>query len=252
MGRSATGSAPRLEALDVLSVLRREPDAPVDLREKSLYLAARTLELVGAGPQRPGLPGGSDRARTAAVPSARSSASSTPRGRRELPAEAPCLAIVTAPRDGRIRSFDCWRAARIAKLAGAPAHPSRWTAAPASDRRRGEAGRTALRDPRAERVPAGVRPGYGGEPGSGDLRFLRGEPLYEFLDWEASDVMSKPGNGRTVRDARRSRSAPRRGWLRSPADRRPGGAAPGRGELARRSAGLRLSRGRHPSAFSTR
>ena len=38
------GVGPRLEALDVLSVLKREPDAPTELREKSLYLAARLLE----------------------------------------------------------------------------------------------------------------------------------------------------------------------------------------------------------------
>ena len=38
------GVGPRLEALDVLAVLRREPAAPADLREKSLYLAARLLE----------------------------------------------------------------------------------------------------------------------------------------------------------------------------------------------------------------
>ena len=44
------GIGPRLEALDVLAVLRREPGAPADLREKSLFLAARMLEMVGAVP----------------------------------------------------------------------------------------------------------------------------------------------------------------------------------------------------------
>lgn len=44
------GIGPRLEALDVLAVLRREAGAPADLREKSLFLAARILELVGAVP----------------------------------------------------------------------------------------------------------------------------------------------------------------------------------------------------------
>ena len=34
----------------MLAVLRREPAAPVDLREKSLYLAARLLEMTGAVP----------------------------------------------------------------------------------------------------------------------------------------------------------------------------------------------------------
>jgi len=40
------GIGPRLEALDVLAVLRREAGAPADLREKALFLAARLLEMV--------------------------------------------------------------------------------------------------------------------------------------------------------------------------------------------------------------
>jgi thymidine phosphorylase len=38
------GIGPALEARDVLAVLRREADAPADLRERALHLAARVLE----------------------------------------------------------------------------------------------------------------------------------------------------------------------------------------------------------------
>jgi thymidine phosphorylase len=41
------GIGPRLEALDVLAVLRCDTDAPQDLREKSLYIASRILEMSG-------------------------------------------------------------------------------------------------------------------------------------------------------------------------------------------------------------
>jgi thymidine phosphorylase len=47
-GPIGRGIGPRLEALDVLAVLRRDTAAPLDLREKALYLAARLLELTGA------------------------------------------------------------------------------------------------------------------------------------------------------------------------------------------------------------
>lgn len=41
------GIGPVLEAIDVLSVLQLEEDAPEDLREKSIYLAGKLLELTG-------------------------------------------------------------------------------------------------------------------------------------------------------------------------------------------------------------
>jgi thymidine phosphorylase len=41
------GIGPVLEAQDVIKILRNDPDAPRDLREKSLYLAGELLELTG-------------------------------------------------------------------------------------------------------------------------------------------------------------------------------------------------------------
>jgi thymidine phosphorylase len=117
------GIGPRLEALDVLAVLRRERGAPVDLREKSLYLAARLLDMVGAVP-----PNGGYRAAQQALDSGAAERTFDriidAQGRRDLPAEAPYRHTVEAAGDGRIRAIDCWEIARVAKRAGAPANVS--------------------------------------------------------------------------------------------------------------------------------
>jgi thymidine phosphorylase len=117
------GIGPRLEALDVLAVLAGAPEAPRDLREKSLYLAARTLELVGAAG-----PGGGYRLAQEALDSGAARHTFEriieAQGARELPAEARYRREIRARGDGRIREIDCWQIARVAKLAGAPANAS--------------------------------------------------------------------------------------------------------------------------------
>jgi len=117
------GIGPRLEALDVQSVLRRAPGAPVDLREKSLYLAARILEMVGVVPATGGYRAAQE------VLDAGAAADMFERiidaqGRRSPVPEAPYRCTVPSPGDGRIREIDCWEIARVAKRAGAPANVS--------------------------------------------------------------------------------------------------------------------------------
>lgn len=120
-GPIGSGVGPRLEALDVQAVLRRDPAAPADLREKSLYLAARLLEGVGAVPPASGY-----RAAQGALDSGAAERKLEEiidaQGRRELPPAAPQRCEITSPRDGRVRELDCWEVAKVAKLAGAPAH----------------------------------------------------------------------------------------------------------------------------------
>jgi len=43
-------------------------------------------------------------------------------GAKTLPPAAPHRHVVPSPADGRIREIDCWRIARVAKFAGAPAN----------------------------------------------------------------------------------------------------------------------------------
>lgn len=121
-GPIGRGIGPRLEALDVLAVLRREADAPADLREKSLYLAARLLEMTGAVAPSAGYRTAQQTLDSGAAQQAFERIVAT-QGARPLPAEAPFRRLVTAPADGRIRAVDCWQIARVAKCAGAPANP---------------------------------------------------------------------------------------------------------------------------------
>jgi thymidine phosphorylase len=115
------GVGPRLEAVDVLAVLHGEAGAPTDLREKSLFLAARILEITGAVPAAGGY-----RAAQQALDSGAALAAfdriRKAQGTRALPPEAAHRHVMEAGADGRIREIDCWEIARVAKRAGAPAN----------------------------------------------------------------------------------------------------------------------------------
>jgi thymidine phosphorylase len=121
-GPIGRGVGPRLEALDVLAVLRRDADAPTDLREKSLYLAARLLEMTGAVAANGGYRAAQQALDSGIALQAFERIVAT-QGARPLPPPAPFRQVVAAPADGRIRAIDCWQIARVAKCAGAPANP---------------------------------------------------------------------------------------------------------------------------------
>ena len=120
-GPIGCGIGPRLEALDVLAVLRREAHAPEDLREKSLFLAGRILERTGVAPDACGYRTARD-----ALDSGRAAlafdAIIEAQGPVDLPAAAAFRTTIESRREGRIRSVDCLGVNRIAKLAGSPAH----------------------------------------------------------------------------------------------------------------------------------
>jgi thymidine phosphorylase len=114
------GIGPALEARDVLAVLRGEPGAPADLRDRSLLLAGHLLELSGTVPMGCGqaegraiLEDGRAWRKFEAIARAQG-------GLREPPA-APFRREVRASRGGRVTAIDNRRLARVAKLAGAPA-----------------------------------------------------------------------------------------------------------------------------------
>jgi thymidine phosphorylase len=117
------GVGPVLEARDVRAVLACDPDAPADLREKSIRLAGRVLEA------DPALMGGKGEAR------ARELLDSGAAGRKMdeiVAAQGPSpissglgdlVHEVRAHRDGVVSSVDCLRIATLARLAGAPTDP---------------------------------------------------------------------------------------------------------------------------------
>ena len=116
------GVGPVLEAQDVLKVLRNEPDAPADLREKSLYLAGELLELTGKV-----APGHGRQRAQALLQSGRAYEKferiRNLQGRRELSEPGQDTQEIRAEKSGRVRAIHNKVIARIAKLAGAPRDP---------------------------------------------------------------------------------------------------------------------------------
>ncbi len=114
------GIGPVLEAQDVMAVLRNDPDAPRDLREKSLRLAAHLLDY------DPELRGGKGYARAREL---LDSGLALKQMHKIIDAQGPSscstelggrTADVPAPRDGVVESIDCLRLNRLARTAGAP------------------------------------------------------------------------------------------------------------------------------------
>ncbi len=114
------GIGPVLEARDVMAVLRREPEAPADLREKSILLAGRILEF------DPALRGGHGVERAREILESGRALEAMERiidgqGRTTETHELGRLTRdVTADVDGIVTGIHCFRLARIARLAGAP------------------------------------------------------------------------------------------------------------------------------------
>lgn len=124
-GRQPVGSGigPALEARDVLSVIRGEPGAPVDLRQRALTLAGSVIELGGAAAAGSGealatsiLDDGSALRKFMAICDAQG-------GFREPPV-APLQREICSSAAGRVLSINNRNLARLAKLAGAPAAKS--------------------------------------------------------------------------------------------------------------------------------
>jgi thymidine phosphorylase len=117
------GIGPVLEARDVRAVLAGAPDAPADLREKSIMLAGRVLE---ADPE---LQGGQGEARAREL---LESGAALRKMDQIIAAQGPSPIReglgdlsheVRAVRDGVVSAVDCLRIATIARLAGAPTDP---------------------------------------------------------------------------------------------------------------------------------
>jgi len=120
VGRSV---GPALEMMDVLSVLRSEPDGPVDLRDRALTIAGALLELGGAAMKGKGrecagslLDSGSAYAKFERICLAQGAFRKPPSARLRQPIESP--------RNGRVKAIDNRKIARLAKFAGAPDSPA--------------------------------------------------------------------------------------------------------------------------------
>ncbi|MDX8450689.1 thymidine phosphorylase family protein [Mesorhizobium captivum] len=113
------GIGPALEAHDVLRVLQRSADAPIDLRERACALAGALLELAGRartgeGQQLAARTLDDDRAW------AKFQRICEAQGGMRVPPTAMQRLPILAPSAGVVRSIDNRRIAKLAKLAGAP------------------------------------------------------------------------------------------------------------------------------------
>jgi len=114
------GIGPVLEAQDVMAVLSNDPNAPRDLREKSLRLAAHLLDY------DPELRGGKGYLRARDL---LDSGAALKQMHKIIDAQGPSgastalgthTANVPAPQDGIVEGIDCLRLNRLARTAGAP------------------------------------------------------------------------------------------------------------------------------------
>jgi thymidine phosphorylase len=114
------GIGPMLEARDVMQVLENHPDAPSDLRQKSLRLAGRVIEFdpdvrggQGYAIARDILDSGRALAKMHALIEAQ--------GKQTTQYKAAALTFeVCAERDGHVIGIDNFFVARVARIAGAP------------------------------------------------------------------------------------------------------------------------------------
>jgi thymidine phosphorylase len=113
------GIGPALEAMDVMAVLRRDADAPRDLRERALVLAGAVLEMAGRAATGTGLALAAHTLDSGRALSKFIAICDAQGGLREPP-RALFQQAVPAHCDGRIGAIDNRRLARAAKLAGAP------------------------------------------------------------------------------------------------------------------------------------
>jgi len=113
------GIGPALEAMDVLAVLQGAPDAPLDLRQRALALAAGVLELGGRAAPGEGLVLAAQTLDSGAA-WAKFQAICAAQGGLRQPPVAACTHVLEACHAGRVVAIDNRKLATLAKLAGAP------------------------------------------------------------------------------------------------------------------------------------
>ena len=113
------GIGPALEAQDVLAVLHRDDDAPMDLRERAASVAGAVLELAGAATEGDGM-----RLALETIDSGRAwekfQRICAAQGGLRQPPVAEYVEPLIAAHAGRVVHIDNRKLARLAKLAGAP------------------------------------------------------------------------------------------------------------------------------------
>ena len=117
------GIGPALEARDVLAVLRGEPDAPADLRERAALVAGAVLEMGGVVAEGAGVQRALDTLDSGQAWDKFQRICQAQGGLREPP-QAAHVKPLRAGHAGRVIHIDNRKLSRLAKLAGAPDRPA--------------------------------------------------------------------------------------------------------------------------------
>lgn len=117
------GIGPLLEAQDVLKVLENSPEAPQDLREKSIFIAGELLELSGSVKAGEGIKIAGEILRSGAALQKFQSIARR-QGLRKAPKMAAYTSLIKSPVSGVLKAIHNKKIAKVAKLAGAPQDPS--------------------------------------------------------------------------------------------------------------------------------
>ncbi len=113
------GIGPVLEAIDVLRVLRRDANAPEDLKDRALLLAGKLLELSGKVKIGTGIESANEKLESGEAYE-KFMAICLAQGRFSEPKTAPYFHKVHAPKKGTLIRIDNRKIAKLAKLSGAP------------------------------------------------------------------------------------------------------------------------------------
>jgi thymidine phosphorylase len=114
------GVGPLLEAFDVMAVLKNDPAAPRDLREKAIHLAGQMLEFIGHSPHGAGR-AAAEQTLANGKALAKFEEMIDAQGRKTLPPLGRFSHDVLAQRSGKILMIKNQSVTRIAHTAGAPA-----------------------------------------------------------------------------------------------------------------------------------
>ena len=125
-GRQPVGNGigPALEAKDIVKVLKNEPDAPQDLKEKTLYLSGLIIEFDPKVKKGEGIKIATEILESGRAWERFKMICEAQGGMREIPT-AKLTHDVLAEKDGEIYEFDNRKLSYLAKLAGCP---SQWAA----------------------------------------------------------------------------------------------------------------------------
>ncbi|GAA3717816.1 thymidine phosphorylase family protein [Oceanisphaera sediminis] len=117
------GIGPAQEAQDILAVLNNEPQAPADLRERALFLAANLLNLAGSGTLEVAQARAQDLLASGQAWEQFKRICEAQGGMKQIPQAAHQLEL-GARHSGTLLAMDNRRLSRLAKLAGAPISPA--------------------------------------------------------------------------------------------------------------------------------